>query len=238
MIGDRLRFSPDELPIEGGRVAASAITVSLAVAHGLEAFLLAPTPAPSPAFATRVMAAIAAEPAPQPVSAFAQALAGGRFRAMLAALRDAWRVSTSAGRPARVRAQALALVLLALLAFGSLAGIAGAAVGLFESRQPSPPPLPTRPAVVPPSPVTRPADDVSPLPTPTGSPELTESPQPSATASPTARPTPRPIATPRRTASPRPTESDEGGVSETPDADDSPSPSDGTPRPSDHSGPG
>ena len=239
MIGGRTRFSPDELPIGGGRLTATDLAASMAVARDLDAFVMAPTPAPSPAFTSRVMAAVAAEPAPQPVVAFARALTGGHLVAMLGAVRDAWRVSTSPGRPMPVRARALALVLLALLAFGSLAGIAGAAVGLLDSRPPSPP-LPTRPAIVAPAPSAGPPDQVSPPSTPPSSPEPSASPRAPATAGPTARPTQRPIATPRRTATPDPTESDDaGGGSEAPrDADDSPSPSDGSPSPSDHSGPG
>jgi hypothetical protein len=235
VIGGRTRFSPDELPIGSGRVTASDLAASMAIARELDAFVMAPTPPPSPAFASRVMATVAAEPAPQPVLAFARALAGGHLVAMLGAVRDAWRVSTSPGRPTPVRAQALALVLLALLAFGSLAGIAGAAVGLLGPRPPSPP-LPTRPAIVAPAPSARPADQVSLPPPPTSSAAPSAFPK----AGPTARPTQRPIATPRRMATPEPTESEDGGGgSEEPrDADGSPSPSDGSPSPSDHSGPG
>jgi hypothetical protein len=240
VIGGRTRFSPDELPIGGGRVTASDLAASMAVARQLDAFALEPTPAPSPAFTSRVMAAVAAEPAPQPVVAFARALTGGHLVAMLGAVRDAWRVSASPGRPTLVRAQALALVLLALLAFGSLAGITGAAVGLFDAPRPSQP-LPTRPAIVAPAPSAGPSNEVSPPPSmPTSSPEPSPSSKAPATAGPTARPTQRPIATPRRTASPQPTESEDGGGGgeEPRDADDSPSPSDGSPSPSDHSGPG
>jgi hypothetical protein len=223
-----MRFSPDELPIEGGRVTASEVAASMAVARDLDVLLAAEMPWPSAGFTSRVMTAVAAEPGPQPVTAFARALAGGRSGAMLRALRDAWRVSTSPGRPTPVRAQALALVVLVLLAFGSLAGVAGAAVGLFDQR-PSSPSLPTPPAIVlPPSPSNRPADQVGP--TPPGLPESTASPTSSVTPDPTVRPTQRPIATPRRTATPRPTESDDGGA---PDLEESPSPPEESPSPSD-----
>jgi hypothetical protein len=236
--GGRIRFSPDELPIEGGRVTASEVAASMAVARDLDVLSEAQMPWPSAGFTSRVMTAVAAEPGPQPVTAFARALAGGRFGAMLRALRDAWQVSTSPGRPTPVRAQALALVMLVLLAFGSLAGVAGAAVGLFDQRPPSPS-LPTRPAiVVPPSPSTRPADQVEPAPpAPSSSPEPSASPTPSATPGPAVRPTQRPIATPRRTATPQPTESDDRG-SDAPDLDESPSPAVDSPSPSDKSGPG
>jgi hypothetical protein len=229
----RLRFSPDELPIDGDRVTALEIAASLAVARELGALVTAETPRPTAGFLSRVMTAVAAEPAPQPVTAFARALAGGRLVPMLAALRDAWRVSTSPGRPTHVRAQALALVLLVLLAFGSLAGVAGAAVGLFDSRPPNPP-LPTRPAVVPPGPSTRPAIDVptSPAVRPSSPPNA------AATPSPTPRTTPRPVSTPRRTAAPEPTETDDRSPDESREPDDSPSPGVESPSPSDNGGPG
>src|SRR5204863_7330892 len=130
-----------------GRITASEVAASIAAARELESLAIVQAPVPSPGFVARVMTAVAAEPAPQPVAVFARALTAGRLIGMLSAVRDAWRVSTPPGRPAPVRAQALALVLLVVLAFGSLAGVAGAAVGLFEARQPIPPPLPTRPAI-------------------------------------------------------------------------------------------
>jgi hypothetical protein len=229
----RMRFSTDELPIESGRVTATEIAASLAVARELDALVTAEMPWPTGGFLARVMTAVASEPAPQPVTAFARALAGGRLVPMLAALRDAWRVSTSPGRPTHVRVQALALVLLVLLAFGSLAGVAGAAVGLFDSRPPNPP-LPTRPAVVPPSPSTRPAIDVP------SSPSIRPSspPNAAATPSPTPRTTSRPESTPRRTATPEPTETDDRSPDDSREPDDSLSPSVESPSPSDNSGPG
>jgi hypothetical protein len=230
MIGGRTRFSPDELPIAGGRVMAPEIAASMGIARELEVLATAETPAPSEGFTSRVMAAVWAEPAPQPVIVFARALAAGRLVGMLTAVRDAWRVSTSAGRPAPVRAQALVLVLLALLALGSLAGIAGAAMALFDSRPPDPT-VPTRPAIVQPSPSSDRLPQLSPTPTPSPTLETTPPPtptaRPTATVRPTNQATPRPAATPRRTASPEPTETDDdhhGGG-------DSPSPSD-------NSGPG
>jgi hypothetical protein len=233
MTGGQARFSPDELPIDPGRITASDVAASIAAARELESLALAQAPVPSAGFVGRVMTAVAAEPAPQPVAVFARALAGGRLVGMLGAIRDAWRVSTSPGRPAPVRAQALALVLLVVLALGSVAGVAGAAVGLFETRRPSPPPEPTRPAIAAPTPSARPAAQVTP------SPSLRSSapPNAAATPSPTPRPTARP--TPRRTATPEPTESEDpsGTDGDHRDADDTPSPGD-TSSPSDNSGPG
>jgi hypothetical protein len=234
VIGGGPRFSPDELPLEGGRVTASGIAASMAVARELDALMTAPAPSPSLGFTSRVMAAVAAEPAPEPVMAFAQALVGGRFTAMAAAVRDAWRVAASAGRPTPVRAQAFALVLLVVLSFGSVAGIAAGAVGLLDSGPRNPAPLPTRPAVLLPRPSARPPAQVPPSTSSTPS----ASPKPAGSAAPTARPTTRPVATPRRTASPRPTETDQPDGSDDASPDDTAPPADGAASPSDNRGPG
>jgi hypothetical protein len=228
VIGGPRRFSPDELPIDGGRVSASDLAASIAVARELDALATADAVAPSRGFSSRVMAAVAAEPAPQPVLVFGRALVSGRLATMLVALRDAWRVATSPGRPTAVRAQALALVMLALLVFGSVVGIAGAAVGLFESQRPDPS-LPTRPAVVVPSPSLDPLVTITLPPTESPSPGATSPLQPTATpaptARPTARPTTRPTASPRPMDTPDPTETDgddgKGGESPSPSSPDS-----------------
>ena len=68
------------------------------------------------------MAAIAAEPAPRLVVKPATAVRGGRLGAFLVAVRESWAVAFSGGRPMAVRAQALAFVLLVVLAAGALAG--------------------------------------------------------------------------------------------------------------------
>jgi hypothetical protein len=240
MNGAPARFSPEELPLDGRGVNAAAIGASLAVARELDALVAAPVPDPTPGFASRVMAAIATEPVPQPLTVFTAALVHGRLTGMLAALRDAWRVSTSAGRPAPVRAQAFALVLLVVLTVGSVAGMAGAAAGLFDSRPPDGSPFPTAPALVLPEPSTEPTDKVAPTPTADpSSPEATTpapSRKPTVTARPTTRATQRPTATPRRTATPEPTGTDDSGGGHGGDDGESPSPSDSPS--ADNSGPG
>jgi hypothetical protein len=226
----RTRFSPDELPIEGGRVTASELAASMGVARELDRLAAVATIDATPAFSSRVMAAVAAEPSPQPVLVFGSAVASGRIAAMLGAARDAWRVAMSPGRPAPVRMQALVLVLLLLLAFGSVVGMAGAAIGLFDSQRPGPSPVPTRPAIALPTSTLDAMPRVSPPPgeaTPG-----TSSPSPAANAAtprPTVRPTTRPVATPRRTETPDPSETDGTGSDDGHD--------DGSPSPGDSSGP-
>jgi negative regulator of sigma E activity len=156
-------------------------------------------------FADRVMAAVSAEPLPQPVRAFGIALTAGRLRAAAAAIGDAWRVTTSGYAPALVRAQAIALVLVvAIVSLGVVGGTTAAALGLLS---PQPTPAPTLP---PPSPL--PAATSSPLPSPTPS----DSAEPTQTAEPSETPEPSEDATAgathgQRTPSPAATGTDDHG---------------------------
>src|SRR3954464_1841048 len=85
------------------------------------------TTRPTEGFEDRVMAAIALEPAPRVVIRPGSSVRGGRPAAFLLAVRDAWGIATSGGRPATVRAQAIAFVLLVAVAAGTLgtAGVVG-----------------------------------------------------------------------------------------------------------------
>jgi hypothetical protein len=163
---------------------------------------------PSAGFADRVMAAVAGEPLPQPVRAFGVAIVGGRLRAAIASVGDAWRVIGGGSTPIFVRAQALALVLVVTMA--SLAVAGGATVGaidLLNANQPATPP-PTAP--VPTKPVASPIPSPSPNSTPDASPDASSAPQASQAPQPT--PTEAPPATERpRTATPRPTSTDDHG---------------------------
>jgi uncharacterized membrane protein YgcG len=188
----RAPFGPDELPLDSGD--AANLATSLRIGRELDGFVADTSIEPSPDFTTRVMAAVAQEPAPRPIAAASRAVAGGRPFAFLAALRDAWRVATTGGRPVAIRAQALAFVLVAFLTVGGVAGFAGAeALRLLDpddAPQPSPIVAPTQTPIVSPSP--------TPSPTPT----------PTPTARPTVRPTPTP---PRRTPTPTGTDDHGGG---------------------------
>lgn len=158
----------------------------------------------SDGFADRVMAAVAAEPLPQPVRAFGVALVAGHLRSAAAAVWDAWRVVASGVVPVDVRAQALALVF--VVAVGSLTLAGGAtvgAIGLFGSDQATPSPSPVVPA---PSPSVAPAPSIGPSPSPSATTEPNASAEPSETASPTSTGMP-----PSRTETPSPTGTDDHG---------------------------
>jgi hypothetical protein len=196
----------------------------------LDALALAATVEAGREFGARVMAVLAAEPAPQPVAAVGRALARGRPLAVLAALRDAWRVALGGGRPTFVRVQALALVLLALIAFGSVGTLAGAAtLGALEHRAAPAPlvPVTTPPTVATPTPSPTPSPAVEPTPTiePTESPSQAPAlgPTPPVTPGHSARP-PEPRETPEASDTPEPSDSRSGGGIETPDPTDTSGP--------------
>lgn len=158
----------------------------------------------SDGFADRVMAAVAAQPLPQPVRAFGVALVAGHLRSAAAAVGDAWRVVTSGAVPVGVRAQALALVL--VVAAGSLTIAGGAtvgAIGLFGPDQPTPSPSLVVPA---PSPSVAPSPSIDPSPSPSATTEPSASVEPSETTSPTSTGT-----APSRTGTPSPTGTDDHG---------------------------
>ncbi len=188
-------FAPDEL-------AAIRST-----ADALERYARTTDIAPRKTAAAGILAAIAAEPTPAPLVAMAAATRARRPGGIVAALRDAWRVTWSGSRPVSIRLSSGLAVLLLVAVVGSTGGIAAAAA--WNALQPAPtmPPTSTQlPVVMPPSlpsPSPEPAATASPTdaiatpgPSPSPSPKATHRPTPK----PTARPTPHP--TPRRT--PRP----------------------------------
>jgi hypothetical protein len=170
------RFDPSELQ-DGDPDPADASAAELLVARDLEAFARNESVTPTVDFEDRVMAAIALEPPPR-------AAAGVGVVGLIAAVRNAWRLTWSGGRPLAVRAQALALVLLAALALGSLGAVA--AVGVGRILAPNTPPVAPTPLLnSPPSMRPSPSPVVSPSPSPTPS----ASPTPTVDATNTAEPT-------------------------------------------------
>jgi hypothetical protein len=215
MTGFERGFGPADLP-PSSEVSATELATSLRIGRELHSFAASDRTEPGAGFAARVMGAIAAEPAPQPIAVVGEALRRARPLAVLAGLRDAWRVAFSGGRPPGVRAQALALVLVAAFGFASLGGIVAIGASALLNRSETPEPIPTLPSPIP-----------SPSPTPASSPTATPSPTPSATSSPDR--TARPTTTPKPAQTADPTDTAE------PDETDDPK----TPRPSDdNSGPG
>ena len=155
---------------------------------------------PSDGFTDRVLAAIGQEPLPAPMSVAGTAAREGRLGAMVAALRDTWHVAWTSGRPMAVRAQAMAFVLLLIVAVGSVSGLAtvGAVGALFPAATPQAiQPTPTVPAVAQPTP---PRTE-----TPEPSVEPSDSPEPTKTAEPTETPEPTETAEPPETEKPHET---------------------------------
>ena len=177
---------------------------------------------PSDGFTDRVLAAVAGEPLPRPMAAAGLAAREGRFGAMLAALRDTWHVAWSGGRPLAARAQAMAFVLVLIVAVGSVSGLAtvGAMNALFPATAtPSLVPSPQTPVT--PSPSRRP-DEVLPPAGPTAPPKPVQTAEPTDTPEPTETPepneTPKPTQTDKHTERPGHTETPE--PTETPDANE------------------
>ena len=242
MSGRGGRFDPSELrtpgsgPAEPGATDAE-LADALLIARELESLGAGDAVRPSVGFDDRVMAAIALEPAPRLVVRRASAGRGGPVGAFLVALGEAWRVASTGGRPTAIRAQALAFVLLALLAGGALTTVTAIGVGaLLQGNGQATPSLRPAPTVGPTTSETA-EPSVSPVPSdsagPSESPEATETAEaPGATATPKAGETPKPAGTLRPTRTPRPTE--------TPHAEDTQKPGE-TPRPTgtdDHGGGG
>lgn len=217
------RFDPSELG--DGRAnhhSDAELAGVLAVARELEALASDPGIRPTEGFEDRVMQAVATEPVPRVVVRPASAVRGGRPAVFLLAIRDAWGVATTGGRPMAIRAQAIAFIGLLLLAVGSLTTAGVATVGgalTHGSQAPSIQPAPTVDPT-PAGPDATPSDDPSATPEPTLEPGPTASPEDTATPAPTPRPTPddtpRPTRTPRPTDKPRPTRTPD--PTETPDS--------------------
>lgn len=219
---------------DGLEPAAPEVAEALATARELDASLAAADVHASATFADRVMEAIAAEPLPQPVIAAGLAVRRGRVGALVGALADTWRVAMTGGRPFAVRAQAAAFVMVAVVAFTSLGGVAAAgALQILGPRSTAPIELDSSATPVPPAaPAVAPAPTASPA--PSDSPGPTESVAPTAppraptapvrTATPTEAPTrtPHPSRTPRPTETPAPTDTPK--PTETPHETETPTP--------------
>lgn len=206
-----------------GQLDDDAATNALAdMTARLERLAQETSPRPSPGFADRVYAAIAAEPMPVPTAAASRAIRHGSAIGLLAALRDSLRVAFGGRRPAAARAGALALLLAAAITSLSFGG--AVAVGAAAILRSPPHTTPHRVPVA-----------ASPSPSP--------SPSPSATAraelSPTLEASPSVPRSPDQssaaTESPRrsPDQTSEPSSSDGHGSDKSPRPSDpdGTPRP-------
>jgi hypothetical protein len=201
MTGPGRRFDPAELRTSGApgdtQPTDSELARALGIARDLEALAASDGVGPTEGFEDRVMAAIAAEPAPRLVVR-SNGRRGGPLAAFALALRDAWGVATGGGRPLAVRAQALAFVLVVVLGVGALTAIGAITVGGLLRSGPSP------------------APSIQPAPTVAPTPAVTAPPNPSPSAE-----TPEPTETPeaRQTARPGGTD-DHGGATAAPGGTD------------------
>ena len=191
---------------------ADAVQMRSAAAE-LEGFARATDIAARPGVSARIMASIAAEPTPAPLTALSDATRRRRLAAMVAALRDTWRVAWTGGRPAAIRLSAATAVVLLLAAVGSAGGLA--AVGAWNALNPPdarPAPSPSvnqLPVIVPPvqsSPsVIMPPSTMRPEPSMSPAPMESQRPTPSTTPMQSQRPMPMPTHHPKPTSMPMPT---------------------------------
>ena len=239
----RRPFRPEELAGGPDSPSSPELATALAAAREVES-LAAFDITPSDGFTDGVMAAISAEPLPAPIAAVGAAARGGRLAALVASFGDVWRVAWSGGRPLAIRAQAVALVLVVIVALGSAGSLAlvGGWNALAPLRAPestpvvSPEPTPSLTPSLSPSESVEPSESPSESPEPSDSAEPSETPagptdnggsgtNPAATprptvrpiATPTSTPTPEVTDTPEPTRTPEPTD-DHGGATPTPTA--------------------
>ena len=226
----RRPFRPEELAGGPDSPSSPELATALAAAREVES-LAAFDITPTDGFADRVMVTIAAEPLPAPIVAVGAAARGGRLAALVASFGDVWRVAWSGGRPLAIRAQAVALVLVVIVALGSAGSLAlvGGWNALAPLRSPESTPVVSPEATPSPTPSPSPSESAEPSESPSESPEPSDSAEPSGTpAAPTdnggsgATPAVTPRPTVRPTATPKPTETPE--PSSTPEPSPTPSP--------------
>ena len=172
MSGLGRRFDPAEIRPDAGPGPTDAeLAEAMLAARELEALGARDAAGPTAGFEDRVMAAIATEPAPRVLVRPGGNVRCGLLGGFVISVRDAWRVATGGGRPAVIRAQALAFVLLVALATGSLSVFAAVgASSLLSPGRTATPSFPIRSASpAPPSPSTLPSMVPSPSPTPSPS---------------------------------------------------------------------
>lgn len=200
-------FGPDELAGVPG-IPPDELAAETRLARDLERLAATGGGMPSAGFGDRVMDAIAREPVPSPAAAARSALRRRAVIGFLASVRDSFRVAFGSGFPAAVRAQALAIVLLATGVVAGSGAVTAGALGLLADG--APPPSPSVPS-------TPPLPSVSPVPTDTPSatfvspsPSPTPSTGPGETGEPSERPSPGETEEPDETEDPGGTGSGDG----------------------------
>ena len=124
MTGPR-RFDPTEL----GAGTPGELEGAAKGAEWLEASMLDVPVRPSPEFGDRVMAVLQGEPTPAPAGFLSPVRRRGLVSGFASSVRQAWASAFTSGRPAMVRASALAYVLAVAIAGTALAGAATIGVG-------------------------------------------------------------------------------------------------------------
>ena len=132
-------FRRDEL-VGGDRIAPDRreLDAAAAMASDLERLAAEPAPRPSADFAARVSRAIAAEPLPVPSIAVRESIRHANAGGFMHALADTVRVAFGPARPAVMRSQAFALLLVVLLGMGALGGATALAASRIVNNVPVP----------------------------------------------------------------------------------------------------
>jgi hypothetical protein len=125
-------FRRDELlGADGPKPDRGELDVAAAIAIELERVAREPAPRPSRDFADRVSRAIAAEPLPVPSIAVRESLRHGSAGGFMHALGDTLRVAFGPARPAVMRSQAFALLLVVVIGLSALGGATAFAASRF-----------------------------------------------------------------------------------------------------------
>jgi hypothetical protein len=132
-------FRRDEL-LGGDGIAPDRfeLDAAAAMATQLERVSAEPAPRPSSDFAARVSRAIAHEPLPVPSIAVRESIRHHNAGGFMQALADTVRVAFGPARPAVMRSQAFALLLVALLGIGVLGSATAIAASRFVYNVPAP----------------------------------------------------------------------------------------------------
>jgi hypothetical protein len=132
-------FTRDELlGADGPTPDRAELDVAAAVAIALERVAREPAPRPSRDFADRVSRAIAAEPLPVPAIAVRESLRHGNAGGFMHALAGTVRVAFGPARPAVMRSQAFALLLVVVIGVSALGGATAFAASRFVFNPPAP----------------------------------------------------------------------------------------------------
>lgn len=230
-------FRPEELRDHAAGLGEAELIEILPAVRDLESISRSSAGRPSDEFTDRVMAAIAAEPAPRMAGVFARLRAHPGPAAFVASVRESWAMATRPGRAFGTRAAALAYVLAIVVVGASVGGGAAiGAAGFIDGLTPDGSPAPSLPVDASLAPSSDPSLGPDHTMPPGGSEEPGESEAPGDSAEPGSSDGSSPEPSSSSDDSPEPSGSPDStqtaDPSDSPQPSDSPDPSD-TPRPSD-----